>query len=68
MLPTLPGPLLDVVGGYNVIITVVFTVVVMPLVIVAVCVAVPDFRRLLQSKSASEVCPTKESNPHCETE
>jgi predicted sugar kinase len=56
-----------VVGGYSVVYVVVLTVVVSPVVIVAVLVAVPDCNRLLQKSNASEVCPTNASRPHFST-
>jgi hypothetical protein len=56
-----------VVGGYRVVIDVIVAVVVSAEVIVAVRVAVPDRRRLLQNRNASEVCPTKASRPHFST-
>ena len=53
--------LLDVVGGYKVTYVVVWIIVVAPVVTVAVLVAVPDLRKLLQNTNASEVCPMKAS-------
>jgi hypothetical protein len=56
-----------VVGGYRVVNDVIVAVVVSAEVIVAVRVAVPDCSKLLQKRSASEVCPTKASRPHFST-
>ena len=54
-------------GGNKVVTTVVLFVVVETEVTVAVNVAVPPRRMLLQNIYASEVCPTKASRPHLAT-
>jgi hypothetical protein len=54
-------------GGYRVVMTVTRVVVVSREVYVAVVMAVPPFRMLLQNNDASAVCPIKASNPHLPT-
>jgi hypothetical protein len=61
------GVELGVVGGYNVVYTVVFVVVVSRAVEVEVTVAVPPFKMLLQNNEASDAWPKKASSPHFAT-